>query len=183
MLCEKQNLPLIPSASTEPSIRDTFWHVLHVRSNAERRVAQSLAVRAIESYIPLYRERVKWTDRTVVTERPLFTGYVFTRFSPHTRVMVISTPGVVRSLGDDEKDLVSSAELEKIEAALVKGYPLRPHPRVVAGTRVRVRSGVFEGIEGTVTELRQQCRVVMTLSAVQQCFSLEHDLDNLDVLG
>lgn len=47
------------------------WHVLHVRSNYEKRVAQHLVVRAVEHYLPLYRERVKWTDRTVIAERPL----------------------------------------------------------------------------------------------------------------
>jgi len=48
------------------------WHVLHVVSNHEKRVAQHLSVRSVEHYLPLYTERVKWTDRTAVVERPLF---------------------------------------------------------------------------------------------------------------
>jgi transcription antitermination factor NusG len=139
-------------------------------------------MRSIEAYLPLYRERVKWTDRTVVTERPLFSGYVFTRFSLETRLKVISTPGVLRSLGDEGKDLVSSDELDRIHTALRKGYPLRPHPHVATGTRVRVRNGVFEGIQGTVTELRHECKVIIGLTAVQQCFSLELQLKDLEVL-
>lgn len=180
MLCDNQISPL-----TDKSLPplDVPWHVLHVRSNAEKRVAQFLSMREVEAYLPLYRERVKWTDRTMVVERPLFTGYVFTRYSAETKLRVITTPGVVRSLGEDERDLVSSTELEKIQAALTKGYPLRPHPRVVAGMRVRVRTGVFEGVIGTVTELRQQCKVVLALSAVRQCFSLEQDIDNLELLS
>ena len=158
------------------------WHVLHVRSNAERRVAQALEMRSIETYLPLYSEKVKWTDRTVITERPLFAGYVFTRYSSASKLVVISTPGVVRSLGEEDKDLVSSEELDRIRAALADGYPLRPHPRVTAGTRVKVRAGVFEGVEGTVMELRQQCKVIIALGAVRQCFSLELEIDNLDIL-
>ena len=158
------------------------WHVLHVRSNAERRVAHALAIRSVEAYVPLYRERVKWSDRIVVTERPLFTGYVFTRYSPEAKLTVVSTPGVVRSLGDDVKHLVSCTELNRIQEALTKGYPLRPHPHLAAGTKVMVRSGVFEGVQGTVTELRQQCKVVIALAAVRQCFSLEIDLKDLEVL-
>ena len=155
---------------------------MHVRSNAEKRVAQSLGTRSIEAYLPLYRERVKWTDRTVVTERPLFSGYVFTRFSPEAKLKVISTPGVLRSLGDEERNRVSAAELERIHSALAKGYPLRPHPNVSAGTRVKVRDGVFAGIEGTVTQLRHQCKVIIGLAAVRQCFSLELELKDLEVL-
>ena len=158
------------------------WHVLHVRSNFERRVAQHLAVRAVEHYLPLYRERVRWTDRTVMTERPLFSGYVFARFLPESRLTVISTPGVVRSLGDEEGNLVNCAELDKIREGLASGLLLRPHPNVSVGARVRIRAGIFEGVEGVVMEFRQQCKVIVGLAAVRQCFSLEVELGDIEVL-
>ena len=47
---------------------------------------------------------------------------------------------------------------------------------------MRVRNGVFEGVEGIVTEFRHQCRVIITLSAVKQCFSLELDLGDIQVV-
>jgi len=168
--------------SLEQPPPESSWHVLHVRSNFEKRVAQHLLVRAVEHYLPIYSERVKWTDRTVITERPLFSGYVFARFLPESRITVISIPGVVRSLGDEEGNLVSSAELDKIRDGLASGLLLRPHPNVSVGARVRIRTGIFEGVEGMVTEFRQQCRVVLSLAAVRQCFSLEVDLDEIEVL-
>jgi transcription antitermination factor NusG len=70
-------------------MQSSSWHVLHVLSNHEKRVAQHLVVRSVEHYLPLYSERVKWTDRTVVAQRPLFSGYVFARFTPQCRVSVI----------------------------------------------------------------------------------------------
>jgi len=158
------------------------WHVLHVISNHEKLVAQHLAVRFVEHYLPVYTERVKWTDRTVVAERPLFTGYVFVRFQPRSRISVISTPGVLRLLGDDARDMVSEEELLKIRDGLASGLLLRPHPSLYVGTRVRVRDGVFGGVEGVVAELRQQCRVILTLAAVHQCFSLEVEIGDLVVL-
>jgi len=158
------------------------WYVLHVLSNHEKRVAQHLIVRDVEHYLPLYTERVKWTDRSVVTERPLFSGYVFARFPLQTRVTVISTPGVLRLLGDDERDMVSAEELDQIREGLTAGLALRPHHSLPIGSRVRVRDGVFAGVEGKVTELRHQCRVVITLAAVRQCFSLELALSDLEVL-
>jgi transcription antitermination factor NusG len=137
----------------------------------------------VEHYLPLYTERVKWTDRTVVAERPLFSGYVFARFSLQTRISVISTPGVLRLLGDDERDMVSGEELDRIRDGLSGGLLLRPHPSLSVGTRVRVREGVFEGVEGVVTELRHQCRVIINLEAIRQCFSLEVELNDLQVLN
>jgi len=159
------------------------WHVLHVLSNHEKKVAQHLQVRTIEYYLPLYREKVKWTDRTVLAERPLFSGYVFARFDPQYRIPVISTPGVLRLLGDQKWDLVEDEVLEKVRTGLAKGLPLRPHPSITVGTKVRIRNGVFEGIEGVVSELRQQCKVIITLAAVRQCFSVEAELGDLQVLS
>lgn len=182
MLCEEQRNAQTFNIALEPPVQGAPWHVLHVRSNFERRVVQHLSVRAVEHYLPLYRERVKWTDRTVVTERPLFSGYVFARFLPEARITVISIPGVVRSLGDEEGNLVDSAELEKIKDGLASGLMLRPHANVSVGARVRLRTGIFEGVEGVVTEFRQKCKVILTLSAVQQCFSLETDLGNIEFL-
>jgi transcriptional antiterminator NusG len=158
------------------------WHVLHVYSNHEKRVAQHLAVRSVENYLPLYSERVKWTDRTVLVERPLFSGYVFVRFSAKSRLHVISIPGVLRVLGDEEKDTVSCQELDRIRDGLATGLPIRPHPYASIGTRVRVRDGIFAGVEGVVTEFRQQCKVIVTLSGARQSFSLELQLGDLDVL-
>ena len=164
-------------------MHSSSWHVLHVLSNHEKRVAQHLTVRSVEYYLPLYTERVKWTDRTVLAERPLFSGYVFARFMPQTRISVISTPGVLHLLGDQESDMVSDEELAKIRSGLANGLSLRPHHGVSVGTRVRVCQGVFAGVEGVVTELRKQCRVIITLAAVRQCFSLETEIDDLVVLN
>jgi transcription antitermination factor NusG len=158
------------------------WHVLHVIANHEKRVAQHLVVRSVEHYLPLYTERSRWTDRTVVLERPLFTGYVFVRFSPPARLSVISVPGVLHLLGDDAKDTVSAAEIDRIRDGLASGCLLRPHHGVSVGTRVRVRNGVFAGVEGVVTEVRRRCKVVIALAAIRQFFSLEVEIGEVEVL-
>jgi transcription antitermination factor NusG len=158
------------------------WHVLHVISNHEKRVAQHLVVRSVEHYLPLYTERVKWTDRIAVVERPLFSGYVFARFPTQCRRSVISIPGVLRLLGQEQRDMVSCADLDRIRHGLASGLLMRPHGLVAVGTRVRVRDGVFAGVEGVVREMRRQCRVIITLAAAHLSFSLEVELGDLEVL-
>jgi transcription antitermination factor NusG len=183
VFCEDQSGVQIAGISLERRMDEMPWHVLLVRSNFEKRVARHLAVRAVEHYLPFYQERVKWTDRIVVTERPLFSGYVFARFLPESRIKVISTPGVARLLGNEGGNLVSSADLDKIREGLASGLLLRPHPNASVGARVRINAGIFEGVEGEVTEFRQQCKVVIALAAVQQCFSLEVGLGDIEVLA
>lgn len=158
------------------------WHVLHVVANHEKKVAQHLTVRSLEHYLPLYSERSRWSDRSVMLERPLFVGYVFVRCSPQTRLSAISTPGVIRLLDDPITGVVSSEEINLIREGLASGCLLRPYLDLPAGTSVRVRTGVFAGAEGVVSAIRQRCKVVMTLSAVSQSFSLEVDRDDVEVL-
>jgi len=158
------------------------WHVLHVIANHEKRVAQHLVVRSLEHYLPLYTERSQWSDRSVLLERPLFTGYVFARFSPQTRLSVITIPGVLRLLGNDEGNTVSAVEIDRIRDGLASGCLLRPHRGISLGTRVRVREGVFDGVEGVVTEFRRQCRVIIAIAAIQQSYSLEVGLDDVEIL-
>jgi transcription antitermination factor NusG len=163
-------------------MEESPWYVLHVIANHEKKVAQHLAVRSLEHYLPLFTQRSRWTDRYVTLERPLFAGYIFARFPSEARFSALTAPGVLRMLGESRRDTVSATEIDRIREGLQRNYRLLPHPYVTVGTPVRVRSGVFEGVEGIVSELRQQCRVVIALAAVQQCFSLEADPADLEVL-
>ena len=86
-------------------------------------------------------------------------------------------------LGTDGNRTVDGAEIDRIQKALESGHILRPQPCVPVGTRVRIRGGLFEGVEGIVTELRRNCNVIIALSAVEQCFSLETDLSDIEVLS
>ena len=158
------------------------WHVLHVIANHEKTVAKHLSARSLEHYLPLYREPSHRTDRKVTLDRPLFTGYVFVRFARQHRSLVITTPSVLRILGDTDRDMVSATEIGRIRNGLANGYHLLPHPPVSVGMQVRVRGGFFDKAVGVVKEFREQCKVVIGLSAVQQCFSLEVACDALEVL-
>lgn len=157
------------------------WHALQVLTNHEKRVTKQLACRSVEHYLPLYSEKSKWTDRTVTLQRPLFPGYIFIRFGPGERIIVLNTPGVLHVLGTEHAGLIPSTEIERIQAALAHGYLLHPHPRLAKGTSVRLKHGIFAGLEGKVAELRSNCRVVLALSGVDQCFSLTATLDDIEV--
>jgi transcription antitermination factor NusG len=72
--------------------------------------------------------------------------------------------------------------MERIRQGLASGQLLRPHPHVIVGQKVRVRNGIFEGMEGVVAELRQQCKVIIALAAARLCFSLELAIEDIEVL-
>ena len=159
------------------------WHAVQVMTNHEKRVTQQFASRCVEHYLPVYTEKSKWTDRTVTLHRPLFPGYLFIRFGPAERLRVLGTPGVLHLLGNGSTGLIPSTEIAKIQAALAQGYLLHPHPHITKGMSVRLKHGIFAGMEGKVTELRSHCRVVLALSGVDQCFSLAATIDEIEITG
>jgi transcription antitermination factor NusG len=105
---------------------------------------------------------------------------VFIRYSPGQKLTILSIPGVLHVLGGMGCRTVSAEELDHIRLALADGYPLRPHPGLAIGMRVRVCAGIFQGAEAIVTEMRRECKVVMALAAVQQSFSLEIEVEQLE---
>jgi transcription antitermination factor NusG len=159
------------------------WRVLHVIPNHEKKVAAQLVHRSVEHFLPLYTERSRWSDRSVTLERPLFPGYLFVRIGPESRRTVIASLGVLKILGSHQNEVVDSEEIERIRLAIATGCVLRPHPPISLGTRVRVRDGVFAGAEGLVIEVRSHCKAILTMSAVNQCYSLETDIRNLEIIG
>ncbi len=157
------------------------WQAVQVMSNHEKRVTEQLAARCMEHYLPLYTEKSRWTDRTVKLERPLFPGYVFIRFVPDKKITILSTPGVLHLLGTGSTGLIPCAEIDRIRTALAEGYLLRPHAYLVRGTSVRLKHGVFAGIEGRVMEVLHNCTVVLALSGANQCFSLAAEIDDIEL--
>ncbi|MGA2480830.1 MAG: transcription termination/antitermination NusG family protein [Spirochaetia bacterium] len=84
------------SAGEPESIASTrLWFALRVKSNFERATTAILSGKGYETYLPLYRQQRRWSDRTNVTELPLFPGYVFAHFDVDRRLPVLTTPGVV----------------------------------------------------------------------------------------
>ena len=66
----------VPEA-LEITAQPRLWYALRVKSNFERASAAILSGKGFETYLPLYRELRRWSDRANVTEVPLFPGYVF----------------------------------------------------------------------------------------------------------
>jgi len=66
-------------------------------------VASHLFARGYESFLPLYKCRRRWSDRSKEIELPLFPGYVFCQFNSLDRFPILSIPGC-RSLWLESAD-------------------------------------------------------------------------------
>ncbi len=152
------------------------WFALTVRPQHEKAVADSLAARSLESYVPLYRDRRRWTDRVKTVEIPVFSRYVFSRFSFNDRLKVLSTPGVVSvvSFGGKPAPLADD-EVPTMKALVGSGLPVAPWDYLRAGQRVLIREGPMSGLEGIMLREKSALRIVVNIELLQRAIAVEID--------
>lgn len=161
----------------ERGVSNVPWYALQVRPRYEALVAQSLANKGYESFLPLFLSRHRWSDRVVEVRMPVFPGYLFCRLDFGGRLMpVITTPGFVRVVGFGSWPCpVEDDEIERVEQIVRSGLDSRPWPVPQAGQRVRLEDGPLAGLEGTLVSTRSGHRLVVTVSLLQRAVAVEVD--------
>jgi transcription antitermination factor NusG len=160
------------------------WFALQTRSRWEGTTAGLLRGKGLETLLPTYSTKRKWSDRFKVVEAPLFPGYVFCRFDVHNRLPVLITPGVISVVGRGKTPIaVDDREILSIQAAIGSGIRLEPWPYVEIGERVRVKDDVLDGMEGILTSFKGSDRVVISVTLLRRSVALEIDRSRIAPLG
>lgn len=155
------------------------WYALHVRSNAEAKVAELLERQNIEHYLPIYEQKSRWSDRTKVIRRPLFPGYLFSRLELELRWPVLRTPGVLAILGAPDPVPVPDSEVESVRALVARG-PVEPWPAsLTPGEKVIIGRGPLAGVIGSIVHMKGVYRVVVTVEMLGRAVAAEIDADTL----
>ena len=169
----------------EPKSMNGFsWFALQVRSRWEGTTAGLLQGKGLETLLPTYTTKRKWSDRFKVVESPLFPVYVFCRFDVHNRLPVLITPGVISVVGRGKTPIaVDDTEILSVQAAIRSGVHIEPWPYVQIGERVRVKDDVLDGMEGILTSFKGSHRVIISVSLLRRSVALEIDRARITPLG
>ncbi|MDD2419915.1 MAG: UpxY family transcription antiterminator [Bacteroidales bacterium] len=95
------------------------WYVLYTSAKAEKKVAERLREENVEVFLPLHRQKRRWSDRIKVVDKPLFGSYVFvkcTDFRLRELLLVYGVSRIVYYLGRPAK--VRDSEIEAIKEFL-----------------------------------------------------------------
>jgi transcription antitermination factor NusG len=178
-MSQNLTIPRAPQSLTESSV--TFpWYALQVRTRYERVVAEHLGGQGFEWFLPLSKERKKWSDRIKEVESPLFPGYLFCRFDAQNRLPILKTPGLVQIVGYNRLPVsVDDAEIAAIQTLVASGLPNQPCSFVEVGDRERNGSGPLRGLEGILVESRGRHKFVLSVTLLQRSVAVE--IDSLSV--
>jgi transcription termination/antitermination protein NusG len=156
------------------------WFALVVKPRFDKAVARTLELKGYETLLPLYTKHRQYGARSKSSELPLFPGYVCCRFDVHSRLPILTTPGVIQVLGAGNMPIpVSDREINSLRTAISAQVPIQPCAFVNDGERVRISGGVLAGIEGIVLKSKPSLRLILSVTLLQRSVLLEVDRDQV----
>ena len=167
---------------TTPVSLDLQWYALYAKSRHEKFIDRELNNRHIECFLPLRRLKHRWSDRTVVVEEPLFTGYIFVRVDPFRRREILTVKGALRFVSAGSRPIViGEKKISDLRTLIEHAAELEPYPYLQEGDRVVVKSGPFKGVEGLIVRKNNKsCQLVISVEGIMRSASMILDAGLVD---
>lgn len=170
-----QSVPPLLDTSLQSSKAEP-WFALYVRAHFERAVEQSLRGKGYEAFSPFYHAIRKRGGRNKPLDLPLFPGYVFCSFNPLKRLPILMTPGLVNIVGSGNvPEPLDVGEIRSIQKAAYSGQSVQPWPFLQQGQKIRIEAGPLTGAEGTLLRIKNQLRLVVSVTLLQRSIAIELD--------
>src|SRR5579871_1664414 len=151
------------------------WYGLQTRPRHEKIVAQRLEERGVTSFLPLVNEVHRWSDRKKTVQTPLFGCYVFAKFAPNRvdRLRILRVDGVFGLVGSQgEGTPIPEEQIQAVRSLVETELPWSSHPFLKIGQRVRIRSGVLDGLEGILVSRNGDRSLVISIDAIQRSLAV-----------
>jgi transcription antitermination factor NusG len=173
-MTEHASVNIVSEAAIDVLPASYQWFALRVRPRAEHVVAEALDGKGYQRFLPLCRQRRRWSDRVVDLEVPLFPGYVFSRFDVRKRLPILTIPGVVHivSIGRNPEP-VDDAEIEALQVLVGSRLKIEQWPFLHIGERVRILRGPLTGAEGILVSVKKSNRLVVSVTLLQRSVAVE----------
>ena len=153
---------------------DACWYALYTKHHHEKKSADFLVRKGLEAFLPLRHSIRQWQDRKKWLDVPLFPGYVFVRSTLENRAEILSAPGVFFIVGSGGKCCsIPDRDIESIRTMTKSRDSIEPHPFINSGEYVRIYRGPLAGVEGILTRVKNQDRVVVSVELLRKAISVE----------
>jgi transcription antitermination factor NusG len=124
----------------------------------------------------MYRQKRKWSDRTVEVDLPLFPSYVFCRFGPSLMGKAISTPGVTKIVGFGGKAAeIAPEEIDALQLLAQSPCLREPWNYLPDGTAVLVETGPLAGVQGIICQDEGNKRLIISVTLLQRSVAIQLD--------
>ena len=153
--------------ANSPCVSEPLWYVAHTKPRCEKKLAELCERDGFAFALPCYHSTRKYRGKTVVFQKPLFPGYVFLQLLPRD-AYTIRQNDLVANLLDVFDQATLARQLREILAALESGLVVQVAPDIGEGSRVRIKSGPLQGVEGWVEKRHGVNIVLLRLDFINQ---------------
>jgi transcription antitermination factor NusG len=160
-------------------VSELVWFVAHTRPRCEKKLAQHCERQGLSATLPCYDSAHKYRGKTVVFRKPLFPGYLFLQINPEQSEAFGRNDYVANLLAVFDQRTFEQ-QLQDILLALDSGVGVRLAPAIGVGTRVRIKGGPLQGIEGQVERRHGMTTVLLRLDFINQAAAVTLDADLLE---
>ena len=115
----------------------------------------------------------------MVFHKPLFPSYVFLQLLPRS-ASTIRQNDLVANLLEVFDQATLARQLREILAALESGLVVQVAPDIGEGSRVRIKSGLLQGVEGWVEKRHGVNVVLLRLDFINQAAAVKVEADLLE---
>ena len=152
------------------------WIAVYTKPRHEKTVENELLKKGFEVYLPILKERRKWSDRKKWVEFPLFRSYIFVRTEIKNSLFVLQTMGVVKVVKfGGEVAVIQNDSIQAIKLMIEGGYMPEAIDYFVKGETVEVKNGPLKGLIGEVIRVDNNDRLVVRVDAIQHSISVQID--------
>ena len=168
------------SYSSSIRIEDPRWYAIYTKSKFEKKLYRYLNKANYNVYLPLIKEKRRWSDRLKTVEVPLLPSYVFIKIKKKNLPQIYCYPGFVRFISF----MGQPCELKEKEILFLRkltenGFKVYKKVVCEVGDQVRIIRGPLKGWEGRVEYTSSNSRINFFFEGIQQTLSVEVPLSNV----
>ena len=161
-----------------------MWYVVYKTRNSSKRLLDDLTKKGIEYYVPMhYTERInKEGTMMMEVQEASVNNIIFIQSKESILLLVRQIEWLLSPMKDTLTNMpvtIPDAEMEhfiKIQQTRPNDVFLLkdPYSKFAGKTKVRVKAGLFEGIEGRIVRIRRDRKLVISLGIMAVAISGIH---------
>ena len=150
------------------------WIAVYTKPRHEKTVNRNFKKKNIDSYLPLIRQKHRWSDRMKWVETPIFKSYIFAHIDIKNYIDVLETRGVHHIIKFQNKiTVIPDDQINNLKKMIEGGFDPFPSDYFTIGDKVEVVGGPLRGINGIVARNDTLGKLIIKIDAIQHAVAVQ----------
>ncbi len=154
-------------------MKEKKWFALYTKPRHEFKAEMEISAFDIENYLPKITRLKQWSDRKKKVTEPLIRGYIFIKADEKERYQSLQAKAVLNCVAFKGKPAsIPEFQIENLRKMIEGESELFISNQIQVGTKVKVASGPFEGVEGVVYNADNYKMLAITIDLLNRSVSV-----------